>query len=209
VKAHLALGVLRRAAGRPVEMEEGWRRGVAVYERLVDRFPDNAHYRYELGNYLHGLAARARQRDDRTEARRLFERAIEQQLVVLNADPSSTSSVFALRGHYKSLAETLLELGEHAAAAEAATRMANLRWVDWNTRYQAAVLVARCIPLAEKDDRLSSEQRQTQAEAYASRAVSLIRQTLRDKGVEVDRLRKEPAFEPLRHRTDFQALFPK
>jgi predicted Zn-dependent protease len=54
-----------------------------------------------------------------------------------------------LRAHQLALGETLLELGDHAGAAQAAADLAACRPSEWRDAFDAARLLARCSRLAE------------------------------------------------------------
>src|SRR5262249_44661532 len=69
----------------------------------------------------------------------------------------------------------------------------------------AAGLLARCVPLAERDPALPAETREALTKAYGDQAMALLRQGLRH-GPGSDRWKADPHLAPLRPRADFQKL---
>jgi tetratricopeptide (TPR) repeat protein len=84
----------------------------------------------------------------------------------------------ALRNNAQTLAETLVQLGDHAAAAGAAERLAALVPQKPRNSYYAACFLARCIPLAANDSRLGDAvARRAAARRYADRALRALQET--------------------------------
>jgi hypothetical protein len=73
-------------------------------------------------------------------------------------------------------------------------------------RIRAASLLARCVPLAEKDAKLPEAKRKELARSYGDRAVILIKEAIRLGFKDIESLKKEPAMAALRAREDFQLL---
>ena len=65
--------------------------------------------------------------------------------------------------------------------------------------------MSRCAALAAKDDKLGQEKRKEVVNRYGEKAVTLLRQGA-DKGWKNVTALKDPVFEPLRSRDDFQKL---
>src|SRR5262249_45275541 len=72
--------------------------------------------------------------------------------------------------------------------------------------FTAACLLAGCVRLAEKDERLSVERRPELADSYAERAVGSLRQAVAKGYKDLEALKKQPDLEPLRSREDFKAV---
>src|SRR5262249_52503031 len=108
--------------------------------------------------------------------------------------------------HYGQLAEVLVELVEHSEAAKAAAELPRLFPNNWKEYHRAAELLARCVPLAEKDVRLPEDQRRSLTQAYADQAVGLLREAVAKGCTDAAQLTKPKAFDPLRSRADFQEL---
>jgi serine/threonine protein kinase/Tfp pilus assembly protein PilF len=203
---HNNLGNVLKATGRPQEAEQAYRQALAVYEELVPQYPNVPDYRSSLGLALGNVALALRDRGERDQARGLLQRAIDEQRAALAANPRHPTYRQYLRTDYANFAETLLQLGEPAEAARAAEEIPRLspeRGPDW---YQAARLLARCAAVAEKAARQPEDQRPASAQAYADRALELLRTAVQKGFQEGQPLRTDEHWEALRRRTDFQQL---
>jgi tetratricopeptide (TPR) repeat protein len=153
--------------------------------------------------------------DTLREARDSLRGAVaEQQLALEQLDAPSPRYQEALRNHYFLLAEVHLQLGGHAAAAEAAQRrlppFLPARPADYSC---AAEFLVRCATLAANDPRLPPDERRAAADGYADRAVDLLEQGLkrpdarpREIDTLIERLRRQESYEPLRARPKFKRL---
>ena len=65
--------------------------------------------------------------------------------------------------------------------------------------YSAACLLARCVPLAERDN-------QERAQAYADGAVATLRQAVQNGYKDVAHMKKDTDLDPLRSHPEFQKL---
>src|SRR5262249_34137781 len=90
--------------------------------------------------------------------------------------------------------------------AQAAAELPRLYPDGWEEYHRAAGFLARCAPLAEKDTRLPEAERRTLAGAYADRAMARLREAIAKGCKDAEQLTKNPAFDPLRSRADFQEL---
>src|SRR5205823_231315 len=99
-----------------------------------------------------------------------------------------------------------LRLGEHAGAAQAARHLPQLFPESGRKSREAAGLVARCIPLAEKDAQLSETERQATAQTYAGQALRLLQEAVQKGYKDAASLRNDPHFAPLRSNADYQRL---
>jgi hypothetical protein len=104
------------------------------------------------------------------------------------------------------LAETLLRLGQHGEAAKAAEELFPLFPEGGAEYHRAAGFLARCVPLAAKDESLSEAARRKLAGSYADRAVDLLRKAMHQGYKDAEELKKNPSFDPLRSRDDFRKL---
>ncbi len=112
-----------------------------------------------------------------------------------------------LRDVYSFLAETLIHLRDHAEAARIAEHLSPIPLPkNWSGHLSAGWFLARCAALAEKDNALSSEQRQELAAGYADRAVSHLRRALQRGYNDFDYLKTDEELAIVRGRKDFQEL---
>ena len=80
------------------------------------------------------------------------------------------------------LAETLLQQEKHAEAAKVAEKIPGVTPEDSDGYQRAAAIFSRCIPLAEKDAKLSATDRKALAQRYADRAKELTREAAKRSG---------------------------
>src|SRR5262249_14648746 len=96
--------------------------------------------------------------------------------------------------------------GKYTEAGKAAAELTKLA-ADSPEEYRlAAVILARCVPLAAKDAKLPEAERKKQSEDYASRAVQALRQAVERGDADLVQLKTASVFAPLRSRDDFQKL---
>ena len=125
----------------------------------------------------------------------------------MNLLPKHPAYTRHLGRHYRVLAEALVRLGDHAAAARAAAETPNTAGPDESAdRYWAGIL-ARCVSLAEHDATLAAEKREALSKAYGDQTMTLSWQaSQRGPGSRLDQLNADPTLAALRPRTDFQQL---
>jgi tetratricopeptide (TPR) repeat protein len=199
------LGNNYQGAGRFQEAERAKREGVTLLKQLADAAPTFPDYQYSLGNALHNLST-LYLLSDPGEARRLLEQAIACEQAALQANPKNPVYRFELRANFALLAEVLLRLGEHGEARKAALQVPAFFPDDWQAHTTAAVLLARCVPLAEKDATLTEGKRAETGREYADQTLAALRRAI-DKGFrDGQALEQEPAFAPLRAREEFTQI---
>jgi serine/threonine protein kinase/tetratricopeptide (TPR) repeat protein len=205
-RSHDNLGMLLAETGRRVEAEQAHRAALELWEPLVAGFQKVPVYRHQLGATLAALAQLLRQRGELTESRRLLEKAISHQQAAVQANRQHPGYRQSLGDHYSDMAETLIAMGLHGEAAKAAEEAPRLDPSRWQVYEGAGRLLARCVPLAEKDDQLAAGERRALGQQYAGRAVELLGEAVAKGYQKAEALRKDSVFEPLRGRADFQAL---
>src|SRR5262249_43177891 len=105
---------------------------------------------------------------------------------------------------------TLARAGDHARAASEVGELSTLAGPDGNLLLAGARALALASLAARTDAKLSTEERQTLADHYASQAIDWLRRSFQadppsGPGIVKD-LRRQTDWEPLRQRADFQAL---
>jgi serine/threonine protein kinase/Tfp pilus assembly protein PilF len=111
-----------------------------------------------------------------------------------------------LRRDYGNLAETLLQLADHAEAAREATKLTLDSPAGWHWHRRAAGVLARCASLAAKDDGLAEPLRKKLAQAYADRAMEQLREATRKGFNDGNQLNSDASLKELRRRADFKQL---
>jgi serine/threonine protein kinase len=197
-RTHFNLGTLLQDAGRLGEAEQAYRQSLDLRERLSAEASSRADYQSDLAITLNNLAVLLRDRGELGEARQLLDRAVGLQRQARKANPQHPNYPHFLREHYLVLAETLLRLGEHVAAAAAAAELVQLAPDNSQDAYQAARFLARSSQLAEKDAALPQAKRPGVAQAYAEQAIALLQAAIRTGSKEALPFRTEPDLASLR-----------
>jgi serine/threonine-protein kinase len=200
------LGILLKDTGRIPDAEAAYREAVAILQRLAADFPSMPDCHNELANTLDGLAELAQGRKDYQSALQLLDLARPHTQAALASNPRHPFYRRVYRDHRQTLAATLLGLGEHASAAEAAADLAGIAFDPANDAYQAASFFARCMPLAEMDRACTARQRQELARSYGDRAVQSLRQAIATGYKDIAHLQKDKDLDSLRQRDDFKKL---
>ncbi len=170
-RSNLALVLL--ALKRPEEAEEAFRRAIKHYEALATRWPDVRDHRSGLGAALNNLAVLLQERGEARESADLYRLAIEQQGAASRANPRNPTYLAFLRNHFDGLSQSLLQLGDHAGAAEASEELARISPRGLPDLLLAATRIAQCRRRAESDPGLSPSRRRDAARAHLERSREL------------------------------------
>jgi serine/threonine-protein kinase len=205
-KSYNNLGDLLTITGRLKPADAAYRGALTLLKQLAADFPAVPDYQFELANTLDGLAGIAHAQHHDIDACRLLDQARPLILQALQANPRHPFYRHIARTNRQSLAQARLRLGEHATAAAAAEEMLPVCTNPAIGSYNAACILAQCVPLAEQDNRLPVAKRKEAAQDYANRAMAGLRQAV-DKGFkDAANMKKDKDLDPLRARADFQQL---
>lgn len=129
------LGSVLRRGGNPDEAERCFAEAVLLYRSLAGEFSFIDAYQFFLASALfeHGETLRDLRRLD--ESRSEIERAIAQHQSYTKSQPESAFGRSMLWREYESLAATLREMGETAAAENAALKAEKLRRA-WDSKFK-------------------------------------------------------------------------
>jgi hypothetical protein len=104
------------------------------------------------------------------------------------------------------LVRALVGLERHADAVRAAREYAREFPDDAVGAYDAACFLARCVPLAERDPKLSAEERQKTGDEYGRLAVEQLRAAVQAGYRDVKHIQADSDLDPVRGRQDFRDL---
>jgi tetratricopeptide (TPR) repeat protein/serine/threonine protein kinase len=150
-------------------------RAFAIYEKLAEENEGVPQYQSALAGELHNVAFVFRDQGKLTEARAHMERAVKVQQAALNAVGGRNARYRRLLWtHYWGLAEILLALEDHAAAARAVENMPRIDADGWEPCFRAVPLLATCALLADKDDSLPTAERKRLYDSHVARAKELL-----------------------------------
>ncbi len=188
------------------EAPKAFDKAYAIRQRLVTEFPDVADYQCDLGDTLAAGARSEKSRGQWSNARKLVEMAIGHHLAAFKANDKNARYKNGLYHDYNTLAECLVELGEHRDAVKAAAELPKLYPTGNHAQFTAARLIAFCATLAGKDARLNAIERAILLQTYGASAMEKLGEEKRNGQLTADVLRQDIVFEPLRPRNDFQQL---
>jgi serine/threonine protein kinase len=202
------LGEKLAETGKPDEAETVFRQAEAGLEQLVNEHPTMRQYPSYLAEVLKNLAKLRLGRRAPAEALPFLDRAVRLAREAYDVNPRSVVLRNNLRDIQVVYAQAFLGTLDHPSAARVAEEIAKIApGSDRGSGHTAAArILAECIPLAEKDGHITDSQRTALAQAYADRAVTLVRSAIGAGYRELDKLAGEAVFLPLRSRDDFKAL---
>jgi len=96
----------------------------------------------------------------------------------LKANPRHTDYRAYYRNSLVELTQSYAGLGDRTAALATATKRSDLGWNGALDAYEAACMMALCVPIVEKDDKLDEAQRQAETEFYAGQAIVMLRESV-------------------------------
>ena len=147
--------------GRFADAEQPLQKGVAIVRQLVGEAEDDPKLASEFGAQLNNLAIVLRKTGRLEEALELVDEAIRHQQRALESNRHHPQYRELLSNHYHNVADINLDLGNHAAAAEAAAQLPKVR-PQWLQSYlEGASLFIRCHAVAADDAKAGA--RYTQA----------------------------------------------
>jgi tetratricopeptide (TPR) repeat protein len=179
---------------------------VDLRQQLAQESTSDPHPRRALAQALRALADHCSREGDYAQARRHLERGIAERRTIVKMAPGYPDDLRDFVADSSALAEALIQLGEHAMAAQTAEELATIIPEGARERLSAATLLARCIPLIDKDVRASEAQRQEMTRHYADKAMTLISDAIRLGLQDREALAQDPALAVLRSRDDFKKL---
>jgi tetratricopeptide (TPR) repeat protein len=169
------LGGLLAELGRFDEAVSAQQAARKVRRALVDEFPDRAEYRDALALSLHNLALLLRRKGDPEARVPLLREAIRHESAALAKRPEHARYRDFLSRLHLFLADTQVDRGRHAEAAEAAAAAPGLTPGHWKAACDAASILTRCARLAAKDAAVPEAERPALVRSYADQSRSWLR----------------------------------
>jgi tetratricopeptide (TPR) repeat protein len=200
------LGVLLREMGRPKEAETAGQEALAAWRQLVAAFPNQPNLRNSLAGSCVNLALGRLDQRDFKAAKAYLDEAGPHLQSALKANPKNRIYQQFYRNSLAVLVKTNAGLGDPVGANAAAEKMRDLAWDPLDNAYNAACYLSLCIPIVQKDDKASKEQRDKQARFYADEAMKILRYAVAKGWKDAAEMRKDTDLDPLRQRDDFKKL---
>jgi tetratricopeptide (TPR) repeat protein len=198
-------GIALDRSGDRAGAEQCWIEASDLLEPLAKDPSAAPDYKALLGIALGNLGWLKTKEENWLAARPLIEAALVQLQAGSSPQLKRKDYESALRNNTQTLAETLVQLGDHASAVAAAEELASLSPEEPLNSYYAACYIARSIPHALNDEKLGGAgAREAVAQKYAARAVHALLQTAGRITDGMPRLKDEAALlRPLEHRPGF------
>ena len=204
--SHNNLGILFKDTGRLKEAEAAYAEALVLQKQLAADFPNQPDLRNHLaGTYVNLGFLRVGQRDFKKAAAYVAE-AVPHHESALRANPHSPVYRQFYRNHLAVLIQANAGLGDRAGAKQAAEKVRDLGWHPPINAYEAAWYLSLCIPIVQKDDQATREQRDEQARYYGDEAMKMLRTAVAKGFRNVGDMKENSYLDPLRSRQDFQKL---
>jgi serine/threonine protein kinase len=203
---HNSLGILLRDKGRLKEAEAAYAEALAIYKQLVADFPRVPEYYNDTAVTLWHLAYAAGRRRDFAAARQRVNEAFPYHQAALQANPRHPDYRQYYRDNLVELTRSCAGQGDRPAALAAATKRRDLGWDRAADAYDAACLLAQCVPIVENDDKLDAAKRQAEMLFYADQAMAMLEGAVAKNYKNIEHMKKDKNLDPLREREDFKKL---
>ena len=106
----------------------------------------------------------------------------------------------------KAAAPRLANYAMVVSAHPEASKIGTLVLQRGGNAYDAGCALARCVPIVEKDDKVTKEQRENQVQFYGNQAMAMLRAAVAKGYKDVEHMKKEKDLDALREREDFKKL---
>jgi tetratricopeptide (TPR) repeat protein len=168
-----------------------------ILEEMHKAAPRKTYFHRDLANTLRGLATVQLDRGRPADAEKTYQRSLGHWKELTAAYRNVPD--FQM-GEIMTAAELALAQGRHAESAKLAAQLVAVAPKLPGPSYNAACLVARCAPVAEKDKGPEA------ARAYADEAMKHLRAAVEKGLTGAESVRKDPDLKALRERDDFKQL---
>jgi tetratricopeptide (TPR) repeat protein len=166
------LGLALEELGQRDEAERVHIQAIEIKEKLVAEHPENSNDESELGASLNNRAMAIIKKNP-AAAVRLLQKALAHQRAALAVEPENPTYRGFLRNHWGALGDALLKLGNHREAARASAELVRVSPHPAQDCFFAASHLAQCVPMAESDSSLSTDDQARLARSYAAQCFEL------------------------------------
>ncbi len=203
---HNNVGLLLRDKGLLSDAEAAQAEALAIQKRLAAEFPEVIDYRNAVAGTLFNLANLAGRRRDFAAARRFLDEAVPHHEAALQGNPKRSDYRQFYRNNLLELSRTYAGQADRPGALAVATKGHNLGWDPAVDAYGAACMLAQCIPIVERDDKLPAARRQAEIAFYADQAMAMLRDALAKGYKDAGQMQTDKDLDPLRAREDFKTV---
>ncbi len=194
---------------RPNEAETSLLRMLEIEQQMVKKFPKDAMYRRDMFSTAYRIAQKLQAAEMLDEAAKYFETCVDSIVAAAKLEPKLQETRQAVYGICFQFSKSLLKQGKHRRVAELMT-LAN-SFVPAGTAFHhlSADFLGQCILNAQKDDKLSKKEVAKLLDEYGKQAVEHLQRAIEAGFKDVNFLKKNRHFDPLRSRQDFQNVLKR
>jgi serine/threonine protein kinase/tetratricopeptide (TPR) repeat protein len=211
ITAQRNLAALARVLKHSREADQSEERTLDLLDRLVKEYPMVGAYRLELGRTLHGQARQYQEAGNLAQGKVQTQAAIAQLRAARKLAGNDPAVRQELYDAHLTLMEISTALADHATAVrsvdetdELVGRPPSVQVEPRRQSQRVAAVLARCAALVAADEKVPETERKVLASAHADRAMTWLRQAVKEGFRDVGHLRRAREWQPLRGRADFQ-----
>ena len=199
--AHSLLGTVHEEMEQPHEARTAFLEAVKRFEALVQAHSGHADYQSNLADVLADLGNLSRKEKNAAEARTWHEKSLEVRRRLMTQHAGVPRFYLAVAASERSLSRPV----DAAATLE---KCRSLRLDSPIHLFEVARGFAECIPLVGAGKSSLDAGERAARGRYADKAMQALQLAVKAGYKDAHKLEREPAFEPLRTRADFEALLP-
>jgi eukaryotic-like serine/threonine-protein kinase len=204
--SHKLLGSILRDLDRLPEAEKEFDEALSLYKRMAAELSSEPYVRDGMAGACLNLALLRKHEGNWGAAKQLLLDGRPHHLAALKAIPGHELYRRDYRTHLELLIDVNARLLEHEDAVRTAETYRDLGWNPPADAYDAACVLARCIPMVAKHGQLDDGRRQEAVRFHGDEAMKLLR-TAVDRGYrDAAHVLKDADLDPLRQRADFEKL---
>jgi tetratricopeptide (TPR) repeat protein len=205
-RCHNDLGVLLFSMDRLREAETAYAEALALRRQLAAAGPKQPDLRNDLAGTCVNLALVCLRKRDFRGAKAYLAEAAPHHEAALKTNPRNPDYRQFYRNNLRVLIRADAGLGDPAGALQAGRTLRDLSWDPPAHAYDAARMLALCIPIVRSDDQTLEDERDQQAAFYGDEAVKMLRDAVAKGWKNAAHVQKDAALAPLRERDDFKTL---
>ncbi|HEX4588396.1 MAG TPA: tetratricopeptide repeat protein, partial [Gemmataceae bacterium] len=203
---HAGLGNVLTEMDRLKEAEDAYAAALALIKPLAAKSRDEPGPRNDLAVMLASLAFLRLKTRDFQAAKALLEEARPHHEAALKAGAGNANYQRNYRIFLTLLVPVTAGLGDPAAAKQIAYKVRDLGWEPPDDAYDAACALSRCVPIVQKSEKTSEEDRDKQAAFYGDEAMTMLRDAVAKGFKDAAHMKQDKDLNPLRGREDFEKL---
>jgi tetratricopeptide (TPR) repeat protein len=207
IDAYINQAYLMKHLGRSGEEEAAWMRVADLQAKRAADFPDRPDPSADWARSLYTLAGLRMERP--ALALSALRAAYDRQKTAFGLAPQRADLLANLGLFGAALVEALTNLGDHAAACEAAHRIVADLPPNWAGLPKIAGLLSQCLRTARDDKKLSAAEREKAVTQCGAEALAILRRAVSGGYRDAAALQSMPELAALRDSAEFKAEFAR